>query len=266
MNRRAVPEPLVEVLEAGLDGSVELADRVELLEVRDDLVVLVVGQRDGLRDRLEPLGVLDVHPLRAARGRRSGGGRPRRTASARSAPRPGRRRRGIGKFGRAKRGAAPTAVSRFWTSARWSISCALISRSVARQRWTAASVSGVRPSSTRLLERERREQVLEHDEVLELGRLAERVDQRLAVLEAPRVSVSGPPPDGQDVGQRTVRAGRDVLEHRAPLRVVSGCRPERPQPRDWPRWTDRHSGIGEVERETGFEPATFCLGSRHSAS
>ena len=23
---------------------------------------------------------------------------------------------------------------------------------------------------------------------------------------------------------------------------------------------------GEVERETGFEPATFCLGSRHSAS
>jgi len=25
-------------------------------------------------------------------------------------------------------------------------------------------------------------------------------------------------------------------------------------------------GRGEVERETGFEPATFCLGSRHSAS
>jgi hypothetical protein len=23
---------------------------------------------------------------------------------------------------------------------------------------------------------------------------------------------------------------------------------------------------GKVERETGFEPATFCLGSRHSAS
>ena len=26
------------------------------------------------------------------------------------------------------------------------------------------------------------------------------------------------------------------------------------------------SSRGEVERETGFEPATFCLGSRHSAS
>jgi hypothetical protein len=24
--------------------------------------------------------------------------------------------------------------------------------------------------------------------------------------------------------------------------------------------------LKEVERETGFEPATFCLGSRHSAS
>ena len=54
----------------------------------------------------------------------------------------------MGKFGRANRGAAPTAVSRFCTSARWSISCALISSSVLRQRWTAASVSGVSPSST----------------------------------------------------------------------------------------------------------------------
>jgi hypothetical protein len=25
-------------------------------------------------------------------------------------------------------------------------------------------------------------------------------------------------------------------------------------------------GRGKVERETGFEPATFCLGSRHSAN
>src|SRR5690242_17951111 len=29
--------------------------------------------------------------------------------------------------------------------------------------------------------------------------------------------------------------------------------------------TENRSGR-EVERETGFEPATFCLGSRHSAS
>ena len=29
---------------------------------------------------------------------------------------------------------------------------------------------------------------------------------------------------------------------------------------------ERVAQFGEVERETGFEPATFCLGSRHSAS
>ena len=43
-------------------------------------------------------------------------------------------------------GAAPTAVSRFWTSARWSISCSLISSSVRRHRSTAAADSGDRPS------------------------------------------------------------------------------------------------------------------------
>ena len=57
-------EPLGQELETGLDGPVELADGVELLEVGDDLVVLVVRQRDGLRDRLEPGRILDVHPVR----------------------------------------------------------------------------------------------------------------------------------------------------------------------------------------------------------
>jgi len=37
-----------------------------------------------------------------------------------------------------------------------------------------------------LLERERREQVLAHDPVLELGRLAEHVDQRFPVLDHER--------------------------------------------------------------------------------
>ena len=56
-------EPTGQVLQTGLDRPVELADRVELLQVRDDLVALVVRQRDGLPDRLETLGILDVHPL-----------------------------------------------------------------------------------------------------------------------------------------------------------------------------------------------------------
>ena len=58
-----------------------------------------------------------------------------------------------------------------------------------------------------LLERERGEQVLEHDQVLELRGLAERVDQRLAVLEATGVRVTRPPADLQHAGQRPVRDG-----------------------------------------------------------
>ena len=56
-------EPLGQVLETGLDRPVELADRVELLELRDDLIARVVRQRDRLRDRRETFRVLDVHPL-----------------------------------------------------------------------------------------------------------------------------------------------------------------------------------------------------------
>ena len=64
MNRRVGPEPALEVLQAGQDRAVQFADRVELLEMGHDLIVLVVGQRDGLGDRLEPLGVVDGHAVR----------------------------------------------------------------------------------------------------------------------------------------------------------------------------------------------------------
>ena len=140
-------KPLGEVLKAGLDGPVELTDRVELLQVGNDLVVLVAGQRDRLRDGLEPFGVLDIHALGPLEECEVAEGclaeRHQLDADA------GRKAwAGIGKLGRARRGAAPTAVSRFWTSARWSISWWLIPRRVLRQRWTAARESGVRPSPT----------------------------------------------------------------------------------------------------------------------
>ena len=41
--------------------------------------------------------------------------------------------------------------------------------------------------------------------MLELRGLAERVDQGLPVLEAPRVGVTRPPADLQDAGERTMR-------------------------------------------------------------
>ena len=98
-------EPAGEVLEAGLDRPVELADRVELLEMRDDLVALVVRQRR--RPARSPRS--PRHPRRpsprAARGTRSGGARPRRTAAARSGRRPDSCRPASGSSG--GRGAAP---------------------------------------------------------------------------------------------------------------------------------------------------------------
>ena len=45
---------------------------------------------------------------------------------------------------------------------------------------------GAQSLALRLLEREGGEQVLAQDQVLELGRLAERVDQRLAMIEQHR--------------------------------------------------------------------------------
>ena len=115
-------EPLGEVLEAGLDGPVELADRVELLQVRDDLVAARrAAARRPARSPRTPRRPRRPSPP-AARGRRSGGARPRRTAAARSGRRPGscrpasgssggrgagRRRRPSAGSGRAPGGASP---------------------------------------------------------------------------------------------------------------------------------------------------------------
>ena len=183
MNRRSVPEALRQVLEAGLDRSVELADRVELLQVRDDLVVLVVGQRHGLLDRLEPLGVLDVHPL----GPLEEGEVAQRGLAERHQLDPDAGRVAVGRHREVR-----TSEARGRADGRQQV---LDEREVEhllladRQERLAPAVDrgkrlGRQPLVDLLLERERREQVLEHDQVLELGGLPERVDQRLAVLEA----------------------------------------------------------------------------------
>jgi hypothetical protein len=62
-----------------------------------------------------------------------------------------------------------------------------------------------------LLERVRRELVLEHDQVLQLGRLAERVDQRLPVLQP--VAGGLPAADLDDAGEWAARARQGVLAH-----------------------------------------------------
>ncbi len=58
------------------------------------------------------------------------------------------------------------------------------------------------------LERERGEQVLAHDPVLEFGRLAQHVDQGFAVLDDERgLRGRGPAPGFQQTGQRSLAAG-----------------------------------------------------------
>ena len=69
-----------------------------------------------------------------------------------------------------------------------------------------------------LLEREGREEVLEHHQVLELRGLAKGVDERLAMLEAAGVRIVRPASDLQDVGQRAVRTEVDHVAQRTRLR------------------------------------------------
>jgi hypothetical protein len=53
----------------------------------------------------------------------------------------------MGRLGRPKWGAAPTAVKMLVASARWSISCLMTAMRADSQPCTRASCSGVRPSS-----------------------------------------------------------------------------------------------------------------------
>ena len=172
---------------------------------------VVAGQRDGLADRLEPLGVLDVHPVRPLEeGEVAEGGLTERHQLD-----PDAGRVGVGAH-REVRPGEPRGGPDGRQQVLHERQVEHLLRADLQQRLAPALDRGERlggqPLVDRLLEREGREQVLEHDEVLELGRLAERVDQGLPVLEAPRVCVIRPPPDLQDAGQRTVRSGRDVLE------------------------------------------------------
>ena len=73
-----------------------------------------------------------------------------------------------------------------------------------------------------LLERESCEEVLEHHEVLQLGGLADGVDQGLPVLDAAGMCVVDPAPDLDHVRERTLGDGIDDLGHRDPLRRDCG--------------------------------------------
>ncbi len=214
-------QALGQVLEADLDRPVELADRVELLQLRDDLVPDVVRQRDGLRDRLEPLGVLDVHAF----GSFEEGEVSERCLAEGQQLDPDAGRIAVGRHREVRAGEAGRGAD-----ARQEV----LGEGQVEHLLLADLQQGLPPALDRcerlggqsladvLLERERREEVLEHDQVLELGRLPERIDQRLPVLEPRPRSVTPPPADGEDVGQRSVRAGL-TISIMSILRGSVGC-------------------------------------------
>ncbi len=85
--------------------------------------------------------------------------------------------------GRATYGADPTAVRMLLTSAQWSISWAATPSTTERQRSTVSRCSAGERLVGLGLQAERGVQVLAHQPVLELGRLAQQVRERLAILD-----------------------------------------------------------------------------------
>ena len=231
MNSRSGPSRLGQVLQAGLDRSVELADRVELLQMRDDLVSLIVRQGDGLLDGREPLGILDVHPL----GPLEEGEMAERGFTEGQQLDPDAGRIAVGRHREVRAGKARC--------------CADGGEQVLDERQVEHLLlpdAQQRPPPTLdreerflgqplpdvPLEREGRKQVLEHDQMLELGRLPERVDERLPVLE-PGTPAALPAAHGEHIGERSVGDRCGLVDHQShPLE--HGSRRPRPGQDDQP--------------------------------
>jgi hypothetical protein len=162
-----------------LDRAIEVADGGEVLHLGDDVAFGHRGQRL-VHGRVNAFGPFERHALRALEedevleGRLAEGhqcqvhsrrivvrGSPAGSAGSGGAPRRSRR---------ACSARARGAASHRWRRGR---SCAPAGDGV--------ELLGREPFLRALLERERREQVLAHEPVLELGGLAEHVDERLAL-------------------------------------------------------------------------------------
>ena len=162
-------------------------------------------QRDGLLDRLEPLGILDVEPL----GPFEEGEMPERGFPEGQQLDPDTRRVAVGGHREVWAGEpGPGTDGRQEVLDEREVEHLLLADLQQRVAPALDRLERLRRDALAdaLLEREGREQVLEHDEVLELGRLPERVDERLAILERAAFAARLPPADRQDVGQRSLRA------------------------------------------------------------
>ena len=209
--------------------------------LRDDLVRDVVRQGDGLGDRLEPFGVVDLQSLRSFEEREVS---ERRLAELQQLD-PDARREAVGRHREVRAGeAGRRADGRQEVLGQGEVEHLLLGD---LQQGRPPAPDGLehlgRHSLTDVpLQRERREEVLEHDQVLQLGGLSERVDQRLAVLEPGPRCVTPSSAHGEDIGQGTVRAGDD-LDHVNPPRIdgraFAGRRPMAWSPSDVDSSTNR---------------------------
>ncbi len=172
-----------QVRDAGLDGPVQMPDGGEVLAARDDVAPGHGGR--GAAERGRAVGVLEVHPLGAFEEHEVAQGRlPERDKRQVHAGRVGAR--GLGKVrpgqvrGRAHGGQHVLHQGQVQH---------LLGGHVGDRGAPALDglvLLGGEPLLLRLLQAEGGVQVLAHDAVLELGRLAQHVDQRLAMLDHER--------------------------------------------------------------------------------
>ena len=198
--RRADEQPLLPVLlrqarDPGLDGPVQVPHGGEVLAARDDLAVL--HGRGGAAERGHPGRVLDVHALRALEehemAQRRLAERQQRQVHAGRVVAGGLREVRPGQVGGRADGGQQVLHQRQVQH--------LLGGHV--RDLLAPSLDGLfffcgQALVLRLLQAEGRVQVLAHDAVLELGGLAEHVDQRLAVLDHERRLGRGQAAPGRD--------------------------------------------------------------------
>ena len=180
--------------------------------MRNDLVRFVVRQGDRLVQRLEPFGIVDRHALGALEKREvTQRGLAERQQLDPDAGRVARRRQGEVRPREPGRGAD----GRQQVLDQGEVEHLLLADRHQRLAPALDRCELIRGQAfaLALFERERGEEVLEHDQMLELRRLAERVDQGLAVLQTDLGTGGLPPACGEHVGERSVRSCRDLVDH-----------------------------------------------------
>ena len=202
--RRADEQPVFAVLvgevgDARLDRPVQVPDRGEVLAAGDDVASPNEGRRPV--DRGQSLGVVQRHPLGALKEHEV----PQRLLAERQQRQVNAGRVVAGGLREVRPGQVRRGADRGQQVLHQGQVQHLLGGDVHDLLAPALHRGGLgvgQPLGRGLLQRERREQVLRHDAVLQFGRLAQDVDQRLAVLDHERrLGRRQPAPGGDHLGQ-----------------------------------------------------------------